>query len=317
MHKRSAFKVSAPGSTMLMGEHAVLFGQPALVCALDVRIEIQVTLRDDRVVSIQSALGDYQASLDDLIDDPALSFVIAAIKAYQDRLDTGFELIIDSAFSSTIGLGSSAAITAAMVTLLNRLSNTDADLNRDFRQGLEIIHEVQKGRGSGADLAASLAGGVVCFTQQPLQIKPVAFPENIVLALYYAGYKMKTPDVLALVEQQWRSRSVLQQSLYQLMGDTSRAAIVALEQQDLKEFGRLMNVYQGLLDALGVCDATLAEMIYTLRQEQQVLGAKISGSGLGDCVLTLGTEPATMLPKHSCLSIRPAQYGVLMNDKVS
>ena len=128
---------------------------------------------------------------------------------------------------------------------------------------------------------------------------------------------MKTPDVLALVEQQWRSRSVLQQSLYQLMGDTSRAAIVALEQQDLNELGHLMNVYQGLMDALGVCDATLADMIYTLRQDQQVLGAKISGSGLGDCVLTLGTEPANALPKHSCLSIRPAQYGVLMSDKVS
>ncbi|TVQ67881.1 MAG: GHMP kinase [Oceanospirillales bacterium] len=300
---------------MLMGEHAVLFGQPALVCALDVRIHISVTPRDDRSVTIKSALGDYQSSLDNLYDDPALSFVIEAIKAYQDRLDTGFELIIDSEFSSTIGLGSSAAITAAMVTLLNQLLNINPDLNRDFRQGLAIIHAVQQGRGSGADLAASLAGGVVCFTQQPLQIKPISPPESLVLALYYSGYKMKTPDVLAHVEQQWQARSMLQQSLYQLMGDTCRAAIVALENQDLAEFGQLMNVYQGLMDALGVCDATLANMIYSLRQDQSVQGAKISGSGLGDCVLTLGTQSPPSLPNHSCLSIRTSQQGILIDGK--
>ena len=300
---------------MLMGEHAVLFGQPALVCALDVRIDINVTPRDDRVVIIHSALGDYQASLDDLTDDPALSFVIAAIKAYQDRLDTGFELIIDSAFSSTIGLGSSAAITAAMVTLLNQLLGINPDLNHDFRQGLGIIHAVQQGRGSGADLAASLSGGVVYFTQQPLQIKPISAPESLMLALYYSGYKMKTPDVLAYVELQWQARSILQQSLYQLMGDTSRAAIVALENQDLAELGQLMNVYQGLMDALGVCDATLAKMIYILRQDQSVLGAKISGSGLGDCVLMLGTEVPPSLPNHRCLSICPSQQGILIDGK--
>ena len=322
MQKLSAFKVSVPGSTMIMGEHAVLAGQPALVCALDTRIDIRVVPRDDRVIQIESELGKYQASLDHLPHDAALSFVVAAIQAYQTRLERGFELSIHSDFSSTIGLGSSAAVTAAMVKLLNYLTGQPANLYEEFQQGLAIIHQVQQGRGSGADLAASLAGGLVLFCHQPeqsipIRIDSVSCPESIVFSLYYCGYKMKTPEVLRHVETLWRAQPELLQDLYQLMGSTTSASITALENNDLKTLGRLMNIYQGLMDALGVCDKTLAAMVYQLRGADQIMGAKISGSGLGDCVLTLGTETSPLLPKYPCLSVRPAQWGAQLHVRSS
>lgn len=297
---------------MLMGEHAVLYGQPALVCALDSRIEITFTLRNDRLVKVNSALAEYQSSLDRLDQDPRLEFVIAAIEAYQGRLQTGFECSIHATFSSTIGLGSSAAVTAAMVKGLQHLVGVESDLKDDFRQGLAIIHKVQQGRGSGADLAATLKGGVICFQPEPLEISSVSCPENIVFSLFYSGYKMKTPEVLAWVEEQWRHQRELRSALYQLMGSTCRASMEALQQTDLKEFGRLMNCYQGLMDSLGVCDATLASMIYSLRDDERVYGAKISGSGLGDCVLTLGTETPNHLTKYAGLTVHPAKSGVLI-----
>ncbi|MGB2129995.1 MAG: mevalonate kinase family protein, partial [Marinobacterium sp.] len=121
---------------------------------------------------------------------------------------------------------------------------------------------------------------------QPREIRPLAGLPSI--SLYYSGYKMKTPDVLALVEQKATRQPELYAGLYRLMGQACRAAEQAVREQNWTELGVLMNLYQGLMDALGVCDATLADMIYRLRAEPGVQGAKISGSGLGDCVLALG-----------------------------
>ncbi|WP_144244202.1 mevalonate kinase family protein [Nitrincola sp. A-D6] len=169
----SGFKVSAPGSTMLMGEHAVLQGEVALVCAVDARIEVTLQPRSDRQVHIDSSLCQYQADLDKLTPQPALSFVLAAVLAYRKQLPSGFDLIIESGFSSTVGLGSSAAVTAAMVVALEHFAAIESTPLERFHSGLRIIHSVQEGRGSGADLAASLTGGIVCFSPSPLLIEPL------------------------------------------------------------------------------------------------------------------------------------------------
>ena len=82
MHVASEIKVSAPGSIMLMGEHAVLFGHRALACAVDKYMHVSLQPRDDRDVVIDSALANYHSSLDQLADDDRLSFVLAAIRRF-------------------------------------------------------------------------------------------------------------------------------------------------------------------------------------------------------------------------------------------
>ena len=286
MSAYSKIEVSAPGSIMLMGEHAVLFGEPALACAVDVRLVVTLRPRPDRQVLIDSALGQYQGSLDNLVPMPALAFVLAVIEQYAAQLEQGFELSIRAGFSHTVGLGSSAAVTAATTAALAAHAGHSTAPEDLFSIALAAVHQVQNGRGSGTDLAASLYGGVIGYSLAPCEIRPLSGLPPIVL--YYCGYKMKTPDVLALVEQKAARQPALYSGVYRLMGQTTQAAERAVCEQDWTALGELMNLYQGLMDALGVCDTTQAEMIYRLRAEPGVLGAKISGSGLGDCVLALG-----------------------------
>ncbi|MDO6564130.1 GHMP kinase [Amphritea sp. 1_MG-2023] len=294
-------KVTAPGSLMLMGEHAVLFGQRALACAVDKRISVTLTPRTDRRVNIDSALAQYHADLDHLTAEPALSFVLAAIARQRCRLVSGFDLQICAEFSHTVGLGSSAAVTAAVVTALQvfigEVEHDEQALSRLFAEALAVVHQVQDGRGSGTDLVAAVYGGVVGYTiataERPPQIRRLQGLPTI--SLYYVGYKMKTPDVLKRVEGYAAQSPELYTALYQLMGQTAEQAERAVDNSDWSQLGRLMNIYQGLMDALGVNDAQLSTMIYTLRSAPEVLGAKISGSGLGDCVLALGCPDANIL----------------------
>ena len=103
---------------MLMGEHSVLFGEKALACAVDKYIHLSLIPCDKRTVTIKSALADYHSDLDSLTAHPDLSFVLAGISQFVDRLPSGFVLQIESEFSHTVGLGSSAAVTAGTVAVL-------------------------------------------------------------------------------------------------------------------------------------------------------------------------------------------------------
>lgn len=286
MSVSSKIEVSAPGSIMLMGEHAVLRGELAIACAVDKYIHLSLKPCDDRQIRVVSALGQYQASLDELPDQPELSFVVAALRQWQPSLPCGFELSIVSEFSHQVGLGSSAAVVAALTVALDRLAGTGLNREQQFDAALQVIHTVQNGRGSGTDLAASLYGGLIGYRVEPRELRPLKGLPT--LSLWYVGYKMKTPAVLELVERKTARYPQLYTQLDRLMGQCCEQAQQAIDDSDWPALGELMNLYQGLMDALGVNDANLSQLIYRLRANAGVLGAKISGSGLGDCVVALG-----------------------------
>ena len=149
---------------MLMGEHAVLYGRRALVAAVHRRIRVRLEPRADGQVRIASALGEIEVPLGRFKTQTPFRFVMAALRRYEERLPSGFDLRIESDFPHDVGLGSSAAVTVATCAVLERWTGTATyarpwDL---FRQGREIIREVQ-GLGSGADVAASVFGGILSY----------------------------------------------------------------------------------------------------------------------------------------------------------
>jgi mevalonate kinase len=279
---------------MLMGEHAVLFSEPSIVCAVDKRLDVRLTARADDQVNVVSALGQYHATLSALHDDTSLTFVVSAIRHLAPQLTQGFDLHITAGFSHTVGLGSSAAVTVGVVAALLAYVDADRNPNAVFDRALAVLHDVQHGRGSGADLAASIYGGVIGYQVTPRRIETLA--ASLPLALYYVGYKMKTPDVLAHVEAISASQPEVYASLYSLMGEVTHQAYDCIARNDIATLGRLLNTYHGLLCALGVSDANLDDLVHRLRAEDSVLGAKISGSGLGDCVVALGHSDASIIP---------------------
>ena len=277
---------SAPGSLMLMGEHAVLHGRRALCAALDQRMHVQLRARSDRRIRIRSALGTLETTLDTLKVQPPFTFVLATLLRQHRRLTHGLDLVIKAEFSHQIGFGSSAAVTVALLKALDELFalglNTPAKFLKEARA---IIHGVQ-GCGSGADAAASLCGGIVLYRAEPQQLRvlPVAPP----LTAVYSGYKTPTPEVIAIVDRQRQRNPSLFASLFDLMDDCVARAVPLIAKNDWASFGALLNFHHGLQAALGVNTPELEQICQQLRQASGIHGAKISGSGLGDCAVGLG-----------------------------
>ena len=280
---------SAPGSLMISGEHAVVYGYPAIVCAIAQRVAVTLSSRDDGHIYIHSALGDYHARAGLLHADARLRFVLACLERYPTS--GALTLHIESALDPTLGLGSSAAVTVATLAALAQYTAADASLPALHEQALAIIRSLQ-GRGSGADLAASLWGGMIAYQNQPqVSVTPLPLPPDP-LSLRYAGYKTPTGEVLARIAARMQEHPEHYAALYAQMGDTSTRTIAAAQAQDWPTFYRLLTTYQQHMRALGVSDATLEQLIADALPHSHA--TKISGSGLGDCILafTAHTPPA-------------------------
>lgn len=270
---------------MLMGEHAVLRNKLALVGAVDKRITVTLTPQENDHIDIYSELGEYHSTINAMEDSFIFRFVLATIKPHQLKIAQGFRLNIHSEFSSQVGLGSSAAVVVATLACLQQWLH-QIDHQQLFLDARIIIQQVQ-GRGSGADVAASVYGGVVAYRMDPFSIEK---SENIFdIALIYTGYKTPTPEVIKMVDQYIQSDPEKYVRIFHEMNDVSEKAWQAIQQKHWIELGKLMQQHQHAQTQLGVCDEKTAELLNLLQQNPDVLGCKISGSGLGDCVIALTT----------------------------
>ncbi len=282
---------SAPGNLMLLGEHAVLHGRRALVCAIDQRITVSLSNCLEPVVRIFSTLGTYETSLDTLEDHHDFRFILDAVRQYPLR--QGIELKIKSDFPNNLGFGSSAAITVATHAVLMKmegifykkvhkpLGKHSLPFMELLRRSLATIHRVQ-GQGSGADVAASVFGGVVVYRAEPLEITPIKqlFP----LTAVYSGSKKKTLEVIQLVEKRRAANPSTFDQIFDEM-DSSVGKIIT----HFSTLGTMLSKNQKLMEKMGLCNKALSEIIQHFKTLNTP--AKISGSGLGDCVIGLGAFP--------------------------
>ncbi len=286
---------------MLLGEHAVLHGRRALVCAINQRITVDVFQCSEPILRVQSDLGHYESPLFNLADHRDFRFVLDAVKQYP--LKQGLELNIHSDCSSTIGFGSSAAVTAAVHAALMGGIKDRMEL---FRRSLATIRRVQ-GRGSGADAAASVFGGVLAYKEgvspiisvSPENTKIIGLtPEAVVLTAVYSGAKMKTADVIRLVENRRRADPQKYERIFDEMDASTGRVMEAFDC-----LGVQMIFQQKRMEEMGLCNEALGEIISLF--EGLGTAAKISGSGLGDCAVGLGAFPQVGSFRTFVLRVEP------------
>lgn len=284
-------KATAPGSFMLLGEYAVLHGKQALVCAIDKRITVTLTPRQDTKIEIQSSLlGNYSTELSILKPEKPFQFVLGALTQYQGKLKRGCNIHIATEFSDKIGLGSSAAVTVATLAALSVWMDVKASPLELVRQGRRVIREIQ-GQGSGADIAASVFGGMVSYSAQPLSAEKLYVTHP--LTALYAGYKTPTSEAIQYVQNYFSAYPNLFRQICNGIGQCVVEGLHYARKSDWVKLGEIMNMQQGMLESLGVSTPLLRNMIDDLRSQDGILGAKISGSGMGDCIIGLGDLPSS------------------------
>lgn len=293
--------ISAPGKLMLLGEHAVIYGRPCLVTAIDWRIWVTVEgMQDDLVHLSAPSLGAEEwevpmAEMETAQPPAGLRFLYAVVQlvAQHYGLPYGLRISTRSDLSNELGLGSSAAVTIAAAAALSELLRLGLSKDELFSLGYEAVRAVQ-GVGSGFDLAASLYGGTLYFRRalQGARHGPEIMPlraDPLPLIVGYSGAKGDTVSLVRFVAQRRKRQPELIEEIFDGMARLVEEGREALLAEDWPRLGRMMSLSQSLLEMLGVSTPQLSQLV-RVAEEAGAYGAKLSGAGGGDCMIALVDE---------------------------
>lgn len=299
---RTKITVSAPGKLMLFGEHAVVYGRPCIVTAVGQRMQATVELTDEPIFQLEApdvSVSDYKKAIEDVgvgeIPKGA-KFVEVAVKNFLDKypFGGGVRMETSSEFSSEFGFGSSSASTVCVIKALAELNGAKLDNTHSYSANKAIFDLSYKtvldiqGKGSGFDVAAAVFGGTFYYITPGKIIEPLNI-DSLPLIVGYSGLKFDTVTLVNQVSKLSEKYPQVIENVYSQIEKLVEQAKIALLNKDWQILGELMNFNEGLLSVLGVEGKKLADMIYGAR-DAGAYGAKLSGSGIGDCMIALSPE---------------------------
>ena len=256
----------AHSKIILIGEHAVVYGYPAISLPL---LEVKVTCR------VVPAATPWR-----LFEEDTLSMAVYASLEYLNITDAYIRCQIDSAIPEKRGMGSSAAISIAAIRAVF-----------DYYQA-ELPHDVLEILVNRAEMIAHMnpsgLDAKTCLSDQPIRfIKNVGFEElamdlSAYLVIADTGVYGHTREAIQVVESKGKEALPF---LYAL-GELTRQAEEAIKARDAVMLGEILTKAHGNLKEIGVSSLEADALVETALQHG-ALGAKMSGGGLGGCILAL------------------------------
>ena len=277
---------SAPGKLILFGEHAVVFGEPALSTAINLRAEVYVRPHTEWLADGAS------------LDEPRFRYVKACVRKAKAQSPLWME--IRSAVPSGAGLGSSAAVTVATLGALHAVS-ASLDVPSIAREAFEVEHEVQ-GRASPLDTSTASAGGGVLVLREPRDdllwsierdtrrwfLHRVVLPP-VDFVIGNTGISAATGPLVARVKERFDQDPKAAEAIHEIGGITVDG-LRAFRGKDFVEAGRLMDRNHALLTGLGVGHPALDRLVDAARPSSY--GAKLTGAGGGGSIVALTDQPS-------------------------
>ena len=284
---------SAAGKVILFGEHAVVYGRPAIAVPVsDVRATAEVEPGLDAGIEIVAQdLGcrfDVHRSYDDARAHPLQLTVRNTLEHLGISLeDQALCIRLRSEVPIARGMGSGTAVATALVRALAQHygRRLDAGAVSDLVYRTEVLLH---GTPSGVDNAV-VAHEEPIYFRRGLGIATFGVGAPLELLIGDTGVPSMTRDTVAAVRRLWLGAREHHEALFDAIGATVDDAREAIASGHLSTLGALMDRNQALLAALGVSGAELDGLVGAAR-DAGALGAKLSGGGGGGCMIALVSE---------------------------
>jgi len=279
--------VSAPGKIILFGEHAVVYGEPALALAIDLRMSVMVRPSQDGKNRVNGQS----------IDEYRNRYVKKAVELFWDG--TPLDISTRSSIPNASGLGSSAAITTAMVGALMSIQG-DIEEEELARNAFQVEYGVQ-GKSSPTDTSTSTHGSGILLTDEPGEnhlwsieskdskwsIDHIDVPD-LTIVLGHTRMGANTPRLVSMVQRFVESNAFAKDVIHDI-GGLTRKGITCIKEGNKEGLGELMNRNHDLLAILGINTRGLQTMVDAVQPYS--FGAKLTGAGGGGCIIALTDQP--------------------------
>jgi mevalonate kinase len=284
-----AFSASAPGKIILFGEHAVVYGRPAIAVPVhQVKAKAIVNFEPrspaGRVILRAPDIG-LEAALSDLPENHPLAAVIwkaASVMKLQHL--PACTIQVTSSIPIAGGMGSGAAVSVAILrafsaSLGHPLSDEQVS---QLAYEVEVIHH---GTPSGIDNTVITYARPVYFKKgKAIETLKVKYPFTLVIG--DSGVQSPTAGVVGDVRLAWEKQAERMEALFTAIGAITASARQAVEAGSVDALGELMDENQALLSAMDVSSAELDSLVKAARSAG-AMGAKLSGAGRGGNMIAL------------------------------
>jgi mevalonate kinase len=287
-----AISASAPGKTILFGEHAVVYGRPAIAAPVDqVRARVFVSANPRGAsgeVLVQAPDIGLEAYLDDLAENHPLGLAIReTLAALGVRRLPACSVRISSTIPVAAGLGSGAAVSVAIIRAVANFAGSplpDETVSTLAYQVDKLYH----GSPSGIDNTVITYARPVYFVRGQL-IQMLSLPEPFTIVIGDTGVQSPTSAAVGDVRDAWQADQGHFEQLFDEVGRIAQAARQAIEAGRPEDLGELMDQNHALLYDIGVSSPELEQLVWAARLAG-AQGAKLCGGGRGGNMIALVEE---------------------------
>jgi len=276
----------APGKIILFGEHFVVFGNRAILGAIDKYATVTSEKTSTDNILISSSLGQTSIQKNentDNIEKKFRPFFYIAKKIINDNnFDKGISINIESEIPIGAGLGSSSACCVAAAASISNLF--DDPKNEDILQLAIDAEKTIFPNTSGADCTVSVFGGIIEY-QKDKGFSKIETEHDFNFLVIDSEQVHSTEKVVNQVKQFKEENN---QVFLELCNEEERLiskALDAMKANELDTVGKCMAQNQIFLEQIGVSNDVLLEIIKEI--EMITFGAKITGAGDGGCIIAL------------------------------
>lgn len=280
----------APGKVILLGEHAVVYGRPAIaVPVTEVQAEAFIEPGEAGQGTVIAApdLGRRVVLREVGDDDPLARIVRLTLAAMKRERDPDLTITVTSTVPIARGMGSGAAVSTAIVRALAQYFEhwLTSRAVSDLVYQTEILYH---GTPSGIDNTVIAFGKPIYFVKdEGWEVFWAGTP--FLLTIADTGITSSTREVVGDLRRRYEADPARHNPLFDRVGEIVVAARSAIEQGHWETLGRLMDENHALLQQLGVSCPELDCLVATAK-EAGALGAKLSGAGWGGNMIALVTE---------------------------
>lgn len=270
-------RVSAPGKLILLGEHSVVYGKPAIIASVARRCFITLTPHEAKKIKILSENPDQPLDYPEFIISQTLEF-------FKKKLSTGFTLSINSEIPVGGGMGSSAALAISIAGAVSLFLGEKFD--KEKINNIAYLSEQKKhGNPSGADNSASCYGGLLWFRKETPDLKIISQPpfnisEEITKNLFtiFTGTpKESTKEMVGMVGELYKKHQEFTRSIFDSQELLTRQLLSALKNKDSEAIKNCIERGEKNLERLDVVSPVVKSFIRKI--EKKGGAAKICGAG--------------------------------------
>lgn len=277
------------GKVILLGEHAVVYNSHAIAAPIQLAMQAKVWESSNGIHLLIP-----RWSVEEKIQKGANHkySIYKSLDMILERLglaERSMKIEVFPNVPRAMGLGGSAALAVAIIRALDEHFH----LGLDEEDIYDLSYESEKfahGNPSGIDNTLATYGKFMVFRRgEPPYMRQIDIAESIPIVIGLTGVESLTAKMVAKVRSGWENNPSQYERIFQQIDDLTLEAHDAIENYELDKLGELMNINQGLLNALQVSSREIEELIEIARRNG-ALGAKLTGGGGGGAIVALSPD---------------------------